>query len=345
MKKFILYVTYIFSLGLLFQSCEKDSDELIVIDKTPVSIPTVKQDTIWEDESLLQAPVAGVQLPLLSIEKLINAIKVPITVDSIIAEQGGKIEVGDFTIEIPSGACINKGTNLACKGSVEVNFLLLRTRGELITHDRATIAQGKLLTTGGVIYLALKQNGNEVRLALNKTIKIKYRMSEIEAGMQVFEGKNLNRLQFDWSLGILSNRNTVETWFDSAQQKKGYEVQLDRLGWTSCVKYNESTSLSTKFCVALPDSFTNRNTSVYVLFRDMISVVKLEGAPLLKQFCLPISYKGLPIDKQATVLVIANVNGRSYVAYQEVKVTSNNVIRLQPQSIATEELKKKILNL
>ncbi len=345
MKKILFYISILFAL-ILSEGCYKDKDEFIVTSVEKIPVSSVKSDTIWEDESKLIIP-SGITVPLLNIEKLINDLNLPIIKDTFIAEQGGKLELpDDITFEFPSFCCVYKNNNQPCKGKLDVEYLVLRTKGELIAHDKPTVSLGRLLTSGGVVYLTVKQNGLEVKLAPNKTVKVRFKTKAIESGMLLFEGKSLNRLQFDWfPINASTNRDVVSTWADSSQEKKGYQLLLDRFGWINCDKFNEETNLTNKFCAAVPDSFTNRNTSIYIAFKDINSVVKLEGAPLLKQFCIPVSYKGIPIGRQVTVISISNIDGRYYIATQEVKVEATNNIRLIPQRLTRDEIKKKILNL
>ncbi len=342
MKKIFLYIS-ILSIFLQNEACQKDKD--VFIPTNTVVVPTVvKADTIWENESDLQAPIIGVPTQLLNIEKLISVLNKPIIKDSISAEQGGKIVLpDDVSLEFPSNPCVSKN-NQALKGKLDIEVLILRTKGELIAHDKPTISGGRLLISGGVVFLSAKQNGVEVKLGQNKTIKIRYKIRNTEGVMQLFEGKNLNRLQFDWT-PINSNRDAVTTWSDSSQEKKGFQLLLDRFGWINCDRFNDEPNLTNKFCVAVPDSFTNRNTSVYIAFKDILSVVKLEGTPVTKQFCIPQSYKGIPIGKQVTVVSISNINGRSYMDVQDATISASNAIRLQPKSLGLDDIKKKISNL
>ena len=342
MKKIFLYI-FCLSVILLSDACQKDKDEFIATGTTVIQT-TAKADTIWENESDLQAPVIGVPTQLLNIEKLISQLNKPIIKDSISAEQGGKIELpDDVSIEFPSTPCVSKN-NQALKGKLEIEVLILRTKGELIAHDKPTISNGRLLISGGVVFLTAKQNGVEVKLSQNKTIKVRYKIRNTEGAMQLFEGRNLNRLQFDWT-PINSNRDVVTTWADSSQEKKGFQLLLDRFGWINCDRFNDEPNLTNKFCVAMPDSFTNRNTSVYIAFKDILSVVKLEGTPVTKQFCIPQSYKGIPIGKQVTVVSISNLNGRSYMDVQDATISATNIIRLQPKAFSLDDIKKKISNL
>ena len=150
MKKIFLYV-FCLSVILLSDACQKDKDDFIATGTTVIQT-TAKADTIWENESDLQAPVIGVPTQLLNIEKLISQLNKPIIKDSISAEQGGKIELpDDVSLEFPSTPCVSKN-NQALKGKLEIEVLILRTKGELIAHDKPTISGGRLLISGGVYF-------------------------------------------------------------------------------------------------------------------------------------------------------------------------------------------------
>ncbi len=346
MKKISLYILSLIIIGLT-EACQKDSDDFIPTNTTILKTAP-KPDTVWENEASLILPPANTTVPLLDIEKLNKELAPPIINDTINAEKGGKINLSDdMYIEVPSNACVNKA-NVLCRGKVEFEVMILRTKGELMAYDKPTVAGGKLLNSGGVCYIYAKQNGSEVRLALNKTLKIRYKMPIVDPRMQIFSGKFVNRLQFDWATytGTIS-QSTVKIWTDSLRSTKGYEITCDRLGWISCNTINESsnTNTGTKFCVAMPDTLTNRNTSVYVILKNTQSVVKLEGVPALKQFCLPATLRGLPIGQQVTVISVTQINGIALMDTQEVTVAAINTVRMKPQRISIIELRKKILSL
>lgn len=343
MKNILLYVIFI-STFLLSEACQKDSDEFIPTGTTTITT-VAKADTVWENETDLKVPVLGVSTPLLNIEKLIIQLNKPLIKDSISAEQGGKLDLtNEFSIEFPPNSCVSKN-NQILYGKLNVEAYVLTTKGELISNDKSTISNGKLLISGGMVFLTAKQNGVEVKLGLNKTLKIRYNIKTTEGAFTLFEGRNINRLQYDWIPINSSLRDIVTTWADLTQAKKGYQLVCDRLGWLSCNKVSEETNLTNKFCVAFPENFTNVNTSVYVAFSDNLSVLKLEGNSTIKQFCIPQSFKGVTIGKKVSVISISNVGGNFYFEMQEITIGSINNLRFQPKIIGLEDIKKKISNL
>lgn len=347
MKKNFIYILSVFVILIFTESCIKDQDEFIATSKTTILTPIGKPDSVWElEDTLINPNIPGFTFPLFDIEKLNKKLNLETKKDTLLAEEGGIINSGDEAyIEIPPFCCIGSN-NEPCKGKIEIEHIILRTKGEILSFDKPTVSGGKLLISGGVVYVIARQNGKELRLAPNKTIKAHYKMSKIETGMSLFEGKSVNRFQYNWvQLSSSLTRNVVTTWADSTQERKGYQLLIDRFGWINCDKFNDEPNLTNKVCVALPDSFTNRNTSVYLVFNDINSIVKLEGNTTLRQFCIPSSYKGVPIGRNITILAIANIDERYYIATQNITIAPTIITRLSPQKISLEDLKTKILSL
>jgi hypothetical protein len=337
----------ILALGLFLSTvgCDKDNQEFIPTGKETTVLSGTKSpiDTaVYEDESLLVSPRPADPAQSLTIEKLNDLLEKPVYKDSFTAENGGKIvSPDDVTVEFPANCC--KGGNGVCKGKLDVEILILRTRGEILANDKPTISGGKLLTSGGVVFINVKQNGVGVTLISNKTVSIKYKMRPVETDMKFFEGKNENRLKFDWSL--ISNRE-IGIWQDSSRQSNGYEIFTDRFGWINCDKFNpETNNLTDKITVALPDSFSNRNTGVFLVFKDILSVVKLAGDPQTRKFTIPKNYKGLPVGRQVTVVVYGIVKDKTYFATQDLTIAATNALTINPLPLSLEEIKKKILGL
>ncbi len=337
MKKLIVSILFL-SLIIFCPSCKKDSDEFIVTSTTTINF----KDTIWEDESKVAA------LPTkLSIEKLSDELSKTSDKKNFDAEAGGKLVTPeDVTVDIPANACLTKD-NLPCKGKIDIEILYLRTKGELMANDKPTTSGGKLLISGGVVKITASQNGQEIKIATGKAFKIRFKNITPDADMRFFEGKTDGRFKFDWKQISDSRNAVVTTWADSTgnRENKGYEILTDRFGWINCDKFYGEQNLTNKFSVALPDSFTNRNTSVFIVFKDINSVVKLEGNPSTKQFTIPNGYKGIPIGRGVVVVSTSKFDTQSMLEVQEATVTATTTLKMKPQRVSSEEMKKKIQNL
>ncbi len=350
MKNF-LFTIFITFLLLGSQSCRKDTNEFIPLNTTSVTIPTSKSDTTWQDDLLKLSDISTSVLPALSVEKLMADLAADPTKSNISAERGGIITTPDsVTVEFPANSCVTED-NRPCTGNLSVEVLVLRRKGEFLLNNVPTISGGKQLISGGAVLVKIKQSGEEVKLARNMSYKVRFQpVSTPDNAMKLFEAKFEGRFKFDWTL-INTTPNTantlsLKTWADSTQGRRtsGYELLLDRFSWINCDKFSgDSTTLTNKFCVALPDTFTNQNCSVFAVFKDINSVISLTGDGKTKQFCVPSSYKGLPIGKVINIISIATIKDRIYIGKKEVTISANALIRLEP-NLTTKAAAKEIIS-
>jgi hypothetical protein len=346
MKNFLF--TILATLTLLgSQSCGKDTDEFIPVSTKTDTIPTIKKDTEWLDDLLTTTNT-------LSIEKLMKELETNPTKDELNAERGGRITTTDnVTLEFPANSCVTQN-NRPCTGTLKVEVLMLRKKGELLLNNLPTTSGNRQLISGGAVFVKIKQDDEEVKLARNATYKVKYLpATSVEEGMQLFEAKFDGKARFlDWKLISQANTGTTNTptvrfWTDSTQgRRNGYELGLDRFSWINCDKFSgDSTNLTNKFCVALPDTFTNKNCAVYAVFKDINSVVPLTGDSRTKQFCVPNGYRGLPIGRAINIITIATIKDRTYIGKKETTISANALIRVEPTFTTMAAAKELISNL
>jgi hypothetical protein len=336
------------------QSCGKDSDEFIPVNTKRDTTLTAKKDTAWLEDLTKINDIAFSVIPPLNIEKLMAELAVASPPNDLSAERGGKIVTPDnVTVEFPANSCVTQN-NRPCTGTLKVEVLVLRKKGEFLLNNVPTISGGKQLISGGATFVKIKQDGEEVKLARNMSYKVKFLpTTTYDEGMKLFEGKFEGRFKFDWNL--ISNGSsstitpTIRPWVDTTTQGSrttGYELLLDRFNWINCDKFsNDTATLTNKFCVTLPDSFTNQNCSVFVVFKDINSVISLTGNGATKQFCVPNSYRGLPIGRAVNIISIASINDRIYIGKKEVTISANASIPVVPVLTTKEAAKAIISNL
>jgi hypothetical protein len=336
------------------QSCEKDMDEFIPTNTTTI----VKSDTAWQEDLLKISDISTGILPPLNVEKLMADLATDPIVRELNAERGGIITTPDsVTVEFPANSCVTK-SNRPCTGNLTVEILVLRKKGEFLLNNVPTTSLGRLLISGGAVRIKMSQNGEEVRLARPFTapyrVKFQSASNMPDPAMKLFEGTPEGRFKFDWiPMPIVGTTvPVVRTWTDSSQGRlsAGFELLLDRFAWINCDKFSgDSTNLTNKFCVALPDTFTNQNTSVFVVFKELNSVVSLIGDGRTKQFCVPTSYRGLPIGKVVNIVSISTIKERIYISKKEVTIAVQNsnaaAIRLEATATTKEAAKEIISNL
>ncbi len=339
MKKISYYITA-FLFVIAAASCKKDSTEFIPLE----TITHVEGDTVWDNDLSTKNNLSTSLLPPLSIEKLVAQFSADPKLDTCNAERGGTIIVPDnVTVTIPASACVNL-LNKPCTGKLDVEILVLRKKGDFIAYNLPTTSLDRQLVSGGVVSVKIRQNGQEVKLAAGKIIKLRYVMAELDNQMQLFEGKIYGRFGFDWLPISVTNtssvRSTLTNWADSSQQRKGYEMVLDRFGLINCDKFSGDTlNFNNTFKVSLPETFTNVNTSVYVAFKNLNSVVTLSGNASAKAFV--VSGHGLPMGKAVTIITMSYIKDKFYFAKQEatIQTTIGQTVRLTPVVMEKEEIK------
>jgi hypothetical protein len=348
MKNFLFTILVFFAL-LGSQSCGKDTDEFIPTNTNTVVIN--KGDTVWQTDLLVIGNLPTSQVPSLAIEKLMSELASNPTNNEVNAERGGIITTPDnVTVEFQPNSCVTQN-NRPCTGALKVEVLVLRKKGEFLLNNVPTVSGGKQLISGGAVRVKVTQNGEEVFVSRTTPYKVRFQpTTALDNTMKLFEGKELGRFNFDWVAvpTNLPNSPRLTPLIDSSQgtRKSVYELGLDRFSWINCDRFSgDSTSLTNKFCVALPDTFTNQNTTVYVVFKDINSVVSLLGNGPTKQFCVPSYYRGLPIGKIVNLISISTYKDRIYVGKKEVTIAANSVIPIVPTSMSKEAAKELISNL
>jgi len=358
LKKYfgLIHIIAAVALCLTVNACQKDKNEFIPtgshIDTLSLSFakPT---DTMFVEESKLD-PINPSNL--LSVEKLHGIlaanIKTPFS-DSFTAEKGKKITFPDSTtVEIPANICTKSpdgNGSAACKGNLKIEVLVLRTKGELVAYNLPTFSEGNLLQSGGIVKLRITQNGLDVFVQNGQFIKVTYKMPSIISNMRYYDGGfDMNtRLNFDWHL-VDDNNNRYPRL--SAVDSTTYQLLIDRFNFVNCDKlYGTNVSLSKNLIVALPDSFSNQNTSVFIVFSDILSVVRLVGDPRVKSFVIPQNYKGLPTGKSGKLVTMSLLSSkgapdRFYFSVTPISI-GDIIVKPIPSSITPDGIKQKLLAL
>lgn len=358
LKKYFGLVQIItaFALCVGINACQKDKNEFIPtgthIDSIP--LPFAKPtDTMFIEEGKLE-PINPTNL--LSVEKLHGFlaanIKVPFS-DSFTAEKGKKITFPDSTtVDIPANVCTKSpdgNANGVCKGTLKVEILVLKTKGELIAFDLPTVSGGELLQSGGVVKLRISQNGIDVFVQNGQFIKVTYKMPNTISDMRYYDGRfDMNtRLNFDWHLVDDNNSRYPRL---SVVDSTTYQMLFDRFNFVNCDKlYGTNVPLSKFLIVALPDSFSNQNTSVFIAFNDNFSLVRLVGDPRVKAFVIPQNYKGLPTGKSGKIITLSLLSSKSAPDRFYYSATPINIgditIKPIPSAITLDGIKQKLLAL
>ena len=150
---------------LLFTSCQKDTDLFI-----PNSI-SVGLDTNWV------AAVTDLS-PISEVKKLLRKDN---SIDSVDATAGGTFQTSEgLTVMILPGS-LQLPNGVTVTGKIHVETLLIKQRGDMVRLDKPTTSNGRLLVSGGEIFVRIRKGNEELHLAPGKGIYIKYYDIKIRA--------------------------------------------------------------------------------------------------------------------------------------------------------------------
>lgn len=231
-------------------------------------------------------------------------------------------------------------------GQVEIRIIELYSKGDILQYGRPTISNQGILRSDGEFHVEVLQNGQELQLKNGASYKINIPNNNPDVpAMKFFEGMGEGE-DFAWiQLGIESNFNWVGTneWFleDTLNtfQGFGYEIFSDRFGWLNCdAFYDYPPEELTEISVTLPESYTNQNTIVYLVFNDNNTVLQLWGNPEDMAFTSGL----VPIGVEATIVVLSSVGEGEMEEYEldlvSITIEADQVIPAEPEDATFEEI-------
>jgi hypothetical protein len=343
-------------LGLVgMVSCQQEKREFIEQDKIIIPIG----ESVWQENLDAMTNTSFKDLPETGIEVLQKELATTPIVGSFTNENGGTIISSDrlFTISFPANACVlSTNPNTAITGKIDVEVKLLRKNGEIAMYNLPSVATNRLMTSGGIIWIKANKDGQELQLRKNLLYKVRFISKDApDNTMTMMDGNFNGRFKFDWGKISGSLGSTIQpllaTWRDSlrADSIRGYDLTLDRFGAISCMRaYSSTAALTNTFRVRVgvtTDTFSNINTRVFLLFRELNMVVPLVGNSASKVFELPKNLQNIPTNQQIIVLTLTYFKGQYFMGTQATTTVANqiNPISIFPSRvISKEELRTRV---
>lgn len=321
MKKNIIILGTI--LLFFLTSCQKElSDNFTVYTGDP------RNDTLWTATIPSTAPV----------HQLANQFFPDLIIDSFDCTTGDTLSLkDDIELMIPAAACTDNSGALVT-GKVKIEFFRLKKKGDFIKFFKPTTAGKYLLETAGGFFIRISRNGQELKLAPNASVTIRFRDSEDpKKNMQVFHARE--------TIPFISNgidtahtwtRHTDTSWIRTWQKTdpnsnallKGYELTTNQLRWTGAHRYIDSNLTHTSIFAYLPQNFTNKNTVLYAVFVDQKIVVSLSPDARSKAFTAP----QIPRGAKIKILSFSRLGTDLYMGIRDINdVGTMNTYKIEPQ--------------
>ena len=299
-------------------ACQKDLDEFVP-DPGQLNGP----DTTWYSSVAASAPINDLKAQLL------------------IGSYNDSIQVGSSSsyITTPSGLqCyfpangLTTHTGQTLTGTAKVELIHIKTKGDMIRLGKPTTSNGRLLVNGNETFIRAKNDTAELQFIPGVKMTLRYPDQPLNTQMKFFVGDETNAAQFNWLPNPDPANNTV------GFTASGYEIQTNRLRWTSTCYFYDTNGISRVNVKAdLASYFTNNNSIVYTVFREFRSVVGMYGDPVSKKF----RTGKLPVGKLITVVVISKQGNDFFLGYENV-TTAASAGTTGEQTVAVKPVKKSL---
>ena len=323
MSKFFYWM----GIALVMMSCGKDID---------LFIPRSNQEIgdVSRLKSRLAEDLAG---------EISYVVSVPCTGNKIFEVDKDLVVVipPDF-VDLNQYPCTN--------GSFDIHITACDTKGEILVAGIPTLSEGKLLESRIEVNLQIFHGSSLVKLAHGKQISLKVNDPDPRERMELFYGNDENSewLQADNDPADWANVENAQWFFqDSASVIEGFGYSLfsDSTDWINVdVFFEIPQEQLTDVCVELPEEFTNKNTSVYMVFDRYNSILSMYGNADAEKFCEP--YGSAPLGFDVTFIVISEMGENLYLfARKSTTITPHHVETLTPVKTPYDEIKNYILEL
>jgi hypothetical protein len=314
MKKIVIIILIA---GLfLLSACKKNIDAFV---PNPF---TNAPDTNWYNTITSTMAVTALQ----------NDLKIITVTDSFeVSNTIADKNIGGMQLIFTPNCCTNS-TGQAITGKVTAEALLIKNKGDMVLMNKPTSSNGQLLVSGGEIFITLTQNGQQLQLAPNARVAIRYADAAPNPQMKLFYGDETNPLQFNW----IPSRDSI---FAGNQF---YELVSSKLRWINCDYFYDTTGTTrSTVSVHLPFNYTNANTETFLVFKNIRSVLGMYGDVAEKRFVSTKVPGGLP----ATVVAISKQGNDYFLDKEEITtgvnvVAGNQKVSLTPIKTSLPDIKK-----
>ncbi len=315
MRKITLYI----SLFVLIVACTPDKEEFI---------PSINDSSL---ESLLEE---------------LKGFSDVVTVDPL--KGTDVITANESIISIPSGGIVDASGSVILE-EVTLEYIEILDQSLMTIYGFNTVSNQKMLETAFAYYLRFTYNGDEVFIDPEKSVTIRVPSQEYGGIMYTFSGiENVNCI--DWALnGDYNNGNIMaesiehgeydfedlngENWSDF-----GYIINTSMDGWISLSRYFSSDAVeNADLCATVPEEIGENTSSVFLVFKDISSVLKLDNGTNSLSYCDIMGI--IPKDQDAFLVSLTGLSDDNYyLGLEEIITGERNTFTILPVRKNKEEI-------
>ena len=324
MKKVTLSSLSIVTFVLIVLACSKDRSILLPKEVLP-PVKEVKPVEKTIKDFTFDGKDAQTFLSKLANKSEIKTIKSQSDLP-FVAKNGTKIWIYANDLIFPDGSRVTYPFDL--------EVLELLTPKDMILNQKPTVSQGRLLTTGGELFIKATKLGKDLGLAFFNSTDIIIPAKNTEEGMSLFYGETTSGF-LDWyqekerprqPQGTFSPTG-VMTRVDSLKQKS-YVIFPTQIGWINVDKFASFQGAKTKikFTSAYPEV---KNIQTFLFFPDLKSVMQVYGE----------MSGDIPTGQLVKVISVAVTKEEQVFSFvKDINVVDNQTVNIELKPTTQKEL-------
>ena len=234
-----------------------------------------------------------------------------------------------------------KDGTILTSGSVKIVLQEMLTGPEMILANKTTTSDGKLLISGGQIFISAYSGLEE--LLVNQNAKIQVQIPNNNLGsMALYKGnvKERDSIKEDTTINWVKEKDTVAINLDSAQGgggaaggglKEYFKFDFGDFGYWNCDQLYSDPNPKTELHIKTPAGFVDSNTQIYIYFVAINSVAKCEGFKLqTNEFYL--NHSEAPVGMSIKIVLIAKKDGIHYLDTKSAVTSAGFTMTMNPTS-------------
>lgn len=239
---------------------------------------------------------------------------------NITGEKGTRIRFYDSSFKDSAG-------NYLLNDTLIVALTEVYLPGEMIGNSIvATTNTDKLLTTGGQVNIKVTRKGKEV---FANRFGVDFKQSQPVAALRAIHygsWANADSLVTWTMVDTVKYKGTTsaQTRYDSTFGSLFVFDSCPRFNWLACSYPISSANALTNVSITAPDTtFNPANTRIFLYFPDMKSLQAVKSyEPATHTFSLGTSASWIPINWNATLVMLSSKNGQYYYYEQKKIITA-----------------------
>lgn len=250
------------------------------------------------------------------------------------------IEANSFSYEDKDSSAINSSAKI----SFEVLEYVRLT--DMVLNKLSTLSDGKIIETGGMLYISAFINNRKITVKENKKINV-YFPSKSKNFLSFYSNGNENIDSLNWTLGGIENLPVAQVRQDTSlflndtlkwdkNDKKLNVLSFKKLGWINCDRFLNFDN-TTDIFVKTEGSNLDSSAFCSIILKNYNSIIpgKISENGSMK-------FSSLPINETIIIFLIAYRDCNYYFGIKEVQVKEKEIYSVSLEIVSKEQLKDRI---